>query len=62
MIVFTTDRRRSARWAVVYVSNPVLLGVIVMLSYNGLGCFTLFRRPFPGRLCRAARWPPPSGW
>jgi MFS family permease len=33
--------------AVVYVPNPVLLGAIVVLSYTGLGCFTLFMATIP---------------
>jgi len=46
MIVFTLIAA-ICPVAVVYVSNPVLLGVIVMLSYTGLGCFTLFMATIP---------------
>ncbi|WP_020141022.1 MFS transporter [Streptomyces sp. 351MFTsu5.1] len=33
--------------AMVYVSDPVLLGVAVVLTYTGLGCFTLFMATIP---------------
>ncbi|WP_020671802.1 MFS transporter [Amycolatopsis nigrescens] len=50
-------RRRSMIWfsaiaaacpvLVVFVENPVLLGVLVILTYTGLGCFTLFMATIP---------------
>jgi len=46
----------------VYVSNPVLLGVIVMLSIHRPGCFTLFMATIPAETVRAAPLAPPSGW
>ncbi|MDT7847309.1 MFS transporter [Streptomyces justiciae] len=33
--------------AVVYVSDPVALGLLVVLTYTGLGCFTLFMATIP---------------
>ncbi|MEV0623658.1 MFS transporter [Nonomuraea sp. NPDC050404] len=33
--------------AVVYVGNPVLLGAIMVVTYTGLGCFTLFMATIP---------------
>ncbi|WP_242894594.1 MFS transporter [Actinomadura litoris] len=33
--------------AVVYVSSPVLLGALMILTYTGLGCFTLFMATIP---------------
>ncbi|WP_158890561.1 MFS transporter [Amycolatopsis anabasis] len=33
--------------AVVVVPNPVVLGLVVVLSYTGLGCFTLFMATIP---------------
>ncbi|GLZ15607.1 MFS transporter [Actinomadura sp. NBRC 104425] len=33
--------------AVVYVDNPVLLGLLMVLTYTGLGCFTLFMATIP---------------
>ncbi|WP_086837999.1 MFS transporter [Amycolatopsis kentuckyensis] len=33
--------------AVVYVPDPLVLGVVVVLSFTGLGCFTLFMATIP---------------
>ncbi|TDD26373.1 MFS transporter [Actinomadura sp. KC06] len=33
--------------AVVYVDSPVLLGTLMILTYTGLGCFTLFMATIP---------------
>ncbi|MFB4268358.1 MFS transporter [Nonomuraea sp. GTA35] len=33
--------------AVVYVESPVLLGAIMVVTYTGLGCFTLFMATIP---------------
>ncbi|WP_371563973.1 MULTISPECIES: MFS transporter [Streptomyces] len=33
--------------AVMYVGSPLLLGVLVLLTYTGLGCFTLFMATIP---------------
>ncbi|MFE7656077.1 hypothetical protein ACFU6M_24830 [Streptomyces bottropensis] len=33
--------------AVVYVSSPLVLGAVVVLTYTGLGCFTLFMATIP---------------
>ncbi|MDH6589838.1 MFS family permease [Streptomyces sp. SAI-133] len=33
--------------AIVYVSDPVALGLVVVLTYTGLGCFTLFMATIP---------------
>lgn len=33
--------------AVVYVSDPVVLGLVVVLTYTGLGCFTLLMATIP---------------
>jgi len=33
--------------AVVYVGDPVLLGALMVLTYTGLGCFTLFMATIP---------------
>ncbi|TDB87871.1 MFS transporter [Actinomadura sp. KC216] len=33
--------------AVVYVESPVLLGTLMILTYTGLGCFTLFMATIP---------------
>jgi MFS family permease len=33
--------------AVMYVDGPLLLGVIVLLTYTGLGCFTVFMATIP---------------
>ena len=33
--------------AVVYVQSPVLLGALMILTYTGLGCFTLFMATIP---------------
>ncbi|GAA4095349.1 MFS transporter [Actinomadura miaoliensis] len=33
--------------AVVYVGDPVLLGALMILTYTGLGCFTLFMATIP---------------
>ncbi|WP_067456196.1 MFS transporter [Actinomadura macra] len=33
--------------AVVYVQSPVLLGTLMILTYTGLGCFTLFMATIP---------------
>ncbi|NUR88901.1 MAG: MFS transporter [Nonomuraea sp.] len=33
--------------AVVYVDSPVLLGAIMVVTYTGLGCFTLFMATIP---------------
>lgn len=33
--------------AMVYVSDPVVLGLVVVLTYTGLGCFTLFMATIP---------------
>ncbi|MEU5860273.1 MFS transporter [Nonomuraea sp. NPDC047529] len=33
--------------AVVYVESPVLLGAIMIVTYTGLGCFTLFMATIP---------------
>lgn len=30
-----------------YITNPVLMGIMVFLSYTGLGCFTLFMATIP---------------
>ncbi|RBQ19223.1 MFS transporter [Spongiactinospora rosea] len=36
-----------APFALVYVSDPVLLGGLMILTYTGLGCFTLFMATIP---------------
>ncbi|MFF7264900.1 MFS transporter [Streptomyces sp. NPDC008159] len=33
--------------AIVYVSDPVALGLVIVLTYTGLGCFTLFMATIP---------------
>ncbi|GAB2916699.1 MFS transporter [Streptomyces heilongjiangensis] len=33
--------------AIVYVSDPVVLGLVIVLTYTGLGCFTLFMATIP---------------
>ncbi|WP_217185628.1 MFS transporter [Streptomyces sp. AC495_CC817] len=33
--------------AVVYVTDPVMLGLVIVLTYTGLGCFTLFMATIP---------------
>ncbi|MFC8342195.1 MFS transporter [Streptomyces sp. NPDC057280] len=33
--------------ALVYVNDPVVLGLVVVLTYTGLGCFTLFMATIP---------------
>ena len=38
-----------------YVDNPWLLGVLVFLSYTGLGCFTLFMATIPSETVSPAR-------
>lgn len=45
-----------------YVDNPWLLGVLVFLSYTGLGCFTLFMATIPLKRCRRPVSPPRWGW
>ncbi|WP_216213920.1 MFS transporter [Amycolatopsis aidingensis] len=40
--------------AVVYVADPLLLGVIVVLTYTGLGCFTLFMATIPAETVHPA--------
>ncbi|MDF5758289.1 MFS transporter [Spongiactinospora sp. TRM90649] len=34
-------------FALVFVDNPVLLGALMVLTYTGLGCFTLFMATIP---------------
>ncbi|MCC9707623.1 hypothetical protein E4N62_21450 [Streptomyces sp. MNU76] len=49
--------------AIVYVSDPVLLGLVIVLTYTGLGCFTLFmahRLPEAVSLEQAALFEPAS--
>jgi MFS family permease len=33
--------------AIVYVSDPMVLGLVIVLTYTGLGCFTLFMATIP---------------
>ncbi|MDT0484299.1 MFS transporter [Streptomyces doebereineriae] len=46
LIVFTV-MAALCPLAVVYVSSPVVLGAVVVLTYTGLGCFTLFMATIP---------------
>ncbi|RJQ82008.1 MFS transporter [Pseudonocardiaceae bacterium YIM PH 21723] len=46
MIVFTAIAA-VCPIAVVYVADPVWLGIIVVVTYTGLGCFTLFMATIP---------------
>jgi predicted MFS family arabinose efflux permease len=46
LIVFTVLAALSPL-AVVYVSNPVALAVLAVVTYTGLGCFTLFMATIP---------------
>lgn len=46
LIVFTV-MAALCPLAVVYVSSPLALGAVVLLTYTGLGCFTLFMATIP---------------
>ncbi|MDH6513966.1 MFS family permease [Streptomyces sp. SAI-135] len=46
MIVFSVTAALCPL-AIVYVSDPVALGLVVVLTYTGLGCFTLFMATIP---------------
>ncbi|MEU3962767.1 MFS transporter [Streptomyces buecherae] len=46
MIVFTSVAVLCPL-AVVYVDNPLLLGAVIVLTYTGLGCFTLIMATIP---------------
>ncbi|MFI0539619.1 MFS transporter [Streptomyces sp. WSLK1-3] len=46
MIVFSATAALCPL-AVVYVNDPVALGLVIVLTYTGLGCFTLFMATIP---------------
>ena len=46
--------------ALLYAPNATSLGLLLLLTYTGLGCFTLFMATIPAEPSRAASSPPPS--
>jgi hypothetical protein len=42
----------------VFISSPVALSIIVLVTFVGVGCFSLFLATIPGKPCRTGRSPP----